>query len=110
MLKLLGLAAAASLTAAAAQAAMVVPTNIYQLSGGLSEERGGPAMSVGTGASYTGSGPSQGLRFASNHCPSSYVAVPKATVYVANCTTFNLPNVALTSAAEGKTYSSGGVG
>lgn len=41
---------------------------------------------------------------------SSDVAVPKAAVYVADCTTFNLPSVASTSAAAGKTYSAGEVG
>lgn len=69
MLRLLSIVAAATLGATAAHA-VAPPSHIYEFDSSLSEAAGGPAMTVGGGSSFSGTGPQGGLRFAANQGPS----------------------------------------
>ena len=68
MLRILSIAAAASLAASAAHA-VAPPANIYEFSGSLAEQSGGPAMTIGAGSSWSGAGAEQGLHFAADQGP-----------------------------------------
>ncbi len=70
MNKTLAASLAAIFLASSAQASVLLPpAHTYEFSGSLADAQGGPATVAGSGASFTGTGPTGGLRFAANQGP-----------------------------------------
>lgn len=63
------LAAAASTLIATAAHAVVIPDHIYEFDGSATDARGGATMTLGTSATYNGSGATGGLRFTKDQGP-----------------------------------------
>lgn len=69
-MKIAAIAFAAAMSAGAAQAATLIqPSKTYEFSGSGAEAAGGPAMSLGRGATFSGEGATQGMNFAKNQGP-----------------------------------------
>lgn len=71
----------ALLTAGTADAAAIIPSHIYEFSGSAADANGGPAMTLGSGASFVGMGATGGLRFADNQGPTIANAFANPFVY-----------------------------
>lgn len=81
-MKIAAIAFAAAMSAGAAQAATLIqPSKTYEFSGSGAEAAGGPEMSLGRGATFSGEGASQGMNFAKNQGPVLAGGIPNPGVY-----------------------------
>lgn len=68
-MKIAALAFAAAMAAGSAHAAVLLPSKTYEFSGSGAEAGGGPAMALGAGSTFSGTGAAQGLHFGKNLGP-----------------------------------------
>jgi hypothetical protein len=80
-MKLATLALTAAALATGSAHAVTLPSHTYEFSGSSADASGGPAMTLGAGSSYVGTGVTQGLKFGKNLGPAVNGALANPGVY-----------------------------